>query len=54
MADSTPRRFDHEVAVVGLGAFGAAALWQLAKRGVSVIGIEQFQVGHDRGSTPWC
>ena len=51
MADSTPRRFDHEVAVVGLGAFGAAALWQLAKRGVSVIGIEQFQVGHDRGST---
>ncbi|MFF3601892.1 NAD(P)-binding domain-containing protein, partial [Kitasatospora indigofera] len=30
------------VAVVGLGAMGANALWRLAERGVSVVGFEQF------------
>ena len=39
------------VAVVGLGAFGSAALWQLAERGVDCVGLEQFTPGHDRGST---
>jgi len=41
---------DAEVAVVGLGSMGSQALWQVARRGVSVIGIEQFVPGHDRGS----
>lgn len=40
-----------EVAVVGLGAMGSAALWQLAARGVRSIGFEQFEPGHDRGSS---
>ncbi|MGH7922150.1 MAG: N-methyl-L-tryptophan oxidase [Candidatus Dormibacteraceae bacterium] len=41
---------DAEVCVVGAGSMGSQALWQLALRGVDVIGIERFQPGHDRGS----
>lgn len=40
-----------EVVVVGLGAAGSGALWALAKRGVKAIGIEQFPIGHDKGSS---
>lgn len=43
--------FDADVAVVGLGAMGSMALWRLAARGVDVIGIEQFDIAHDRGSS---
>jgi sarcosine oxidase len=39
------------VIVVGLGAMGSAACWQLAARGVSVIGIDQFVPPHPWGST---
>jgi sarcosine oxidase len=41
----------HDVAVVGLGAAGAATLYQLARRGVSVIGIDRFSPPHAYGST---
>ncbi len=40
-----------DVVVVGLGAMGSAALYQLAKRGMRVLGIERFAPGHDRGSS---
>lgn len=40
-----------DVAVIGLGATGSAALYQLARRGVRTVGIEQFTPGHDRGSS---
>ncbi|BBB00113.1 putative sarcosine oxidase [Actinacidiphila reveromycinica] len=43
--------WDAEVAVVGLGAWGASALWQLAERGVDVIGFERFTPGHSLGSS---
>lgn len=39
------------IVVIGLGATGSAALWQLARRGVDAVGIEQFALGHDRGSS---
>ncbi|MFG2695301.1 N-methyl-L-tryptophan oxidase [Kitasatospora sp. NPDC048407] len=42
---------DADVIVVGLGAMGSQALWQLARRGVGAIGIEQFTPGHDRGAS---
>lgn len=42
-------RFD--VIVIGLGGMGSAALWRLAQRGLRVLGIESFAVGHDRGSS---
>lgn len=36
-----------EVGVIGVGTMGSMALWQLAKKGVSAVGFEQFGVGHD-------
>jgi sarcosine oxidase len=39
------------VAVVGLGAMGAAALWQLARRGVRAIGLDRFAGPHDKGAS---
>jgi sarcosine oxidase len=47
--DGFVEKFD--VAVVGLGAAGSAALWQLARSGARVIGIDQYAPGHDRGSS---
>lgn len=41
---------DAQVAVVGVGTMGSLTAWQLARRGVGVIGFEQFNPGHDRGS----
>src|SRR5215472_2907683 len=40
-----------DVAVIGLGVVGGAALLHLARRGQRVIGFEQFTPGHDRGSS---
>ncbi|MBX7248346.1 MAG: N-methyl-L-tryptophan oxidase [Caulobacteraceae bacterium] len=42
-------RFD--VIVVGLGAMGAAAVWQLARRGVRVLGVDQYSPPHALGSS---
>jgi sarcosine oxidase len=42
---------NYDVAVVGLGAMGSAALYALAQRGRSVIGIERFEPGHSLGSS---
>lgn len=38
-------------AVVGLGAVGASALYHLARQGYEVVGYEQFEIGHMRGSS---
>ncbi len=40
-----------DVLVLGLGGMGSAALYHLARAGVDAVGIEQFPVGHDRGSS---
>lgn len=40
-----------KVAVVGAGIMGAAAAWELARRGAEVVVHEQFALGHDRGSS---
>src|SRR5437879_6695931 len=42
---------NYDVIVVGVGAMGAAACWQLARRGVRVLGLEQFGIGHALGSS---
>jgi len=39
-----------DVLVVGLGAMGSAAAWQLAKRGQGVIGIDAYAPPHTHGS----
>ena len=41
----------YDVIVVGLGGMGSAALYHLAKRGLNVLGIEQFEVPHEMGSS---
>ena len=41
----------YDAIVLGLGAFGSATTWQLAKRGARVLGIDQFAPPHDQGST---
>lgn len=40
-----------DVIVVGLGAMGSATCHHLARRGVSVLGIEQFDIPHGLGSS---
>lgn len=42
---------DKDVIVIGLGAWGSAALWRLAERGIDVAGIERYGIGHHMGST---
>jgi sarcosine oxidase len=42
-------RFD--VIVLGLGAVGSATLYQLARRGAKVLGIDRFSPPHVHGST---
>lgn len=39
------------VVVVGLGAFGSAALWRLACQGIDVAGVERHGIGHELGSS---
>ena len=39
-----------DVIVVGLGTMGSAAILELARRGVRVVGIDRFAPPHDRGS----
>src|SRR5688572_3212565 len=42
-------RFD--VIVVGGGAMGSAAAWQLSRRGRSVLVLERFEPGHVNGGS---
>src|SRR5262244_2092363 len=41
----------YDTIVVGLGEMGSAAAFHLARRGKRVIGLEQFTLAHDRGSS---
>lgn len=41
----------YDVIVVGLGAMGSASLYQVAKRGLGVLGIDRYQPPHTLGST---
>jgi sarcosine oxidase len=46
---STETRFD--TVVVGLGGMGSATLYQLARRGHKVLGVERFTIPHEMGSS---
>jgi sarcosine oxidase len=41
----------YDTIVIGLGGMGSAACAHLAARGQKVLGIEQFELGHSRGSS---
>ena len=41
----------YDLIIVGLGAMGAAALYQASKRGLKVLGIDRFNPPHEMGSS---
>lgn len=41
----------YDAIVIGLGAMGSAACYQLARRGKRVLGLDMFEPGHDQGSS---
>ncbi|MCH7626790.1 MAG: N-methyl-L-tryptophan oxidase, partial [Chloroflexi bacterium] len=45
------RNGSYDVIVVGVGGMGSAALYELAKRGQRVLGIERYGIAHDMGSS---
>ena len=52
MADNVAHNMAHyDAAVVGLGAMGSAAAWMLARRGLRVVGFDQFRPPHALGSS---
>ncbi|MBI3958954.1 MAG: N-methyl-L-tryptophan oxidase, partial [Chloroflexi bacterium] len=44
-----PRHYD--AIVIGVGGMGSATIYSLARRGKRVLGLEQFDVPHDLGSS---
>ena len=49
VSHTAPASFD--TVVIGLGAVGAATLWQLARRGQRVLGLDRWNPPHSNGST---
>ena len=41
----------YDAIVVGVGGMGSATLYHLAKRGLKVLGIDQFEIPHEIGSS---
>lgn len=39
-----------DVIVIGVGSMGASACWHLTRRGVRVLGLDQFEIPHAHGS----
>lgn len=41
----------YDAIVIGVGGMGSAAVYHLARRGVRVLGLEQYDIPHARGSS---
>lgn len=41
----------YDCIVIGVGGIGSAALYHIARRGGRVLGIDQFGIAHDKGSS---
>jgi sarcosine oxidase len=41
----------YDVIVIGVGAMGSAACWQLARRGARVLGLDRFDIPNVQGSS---
>jgi sarcosine oxidase len=48
--ETTSDQVTYDVIVLGVGSMGSSACYQLAKRGFSVLGLEQFDIPHELGS----
>jgi sarcosine oxidase len=42
---------NYDLIVIGGGGFGSGTAWRAAQRGLKVLVLEQFERGHDRGSS---
>ncbi len=42
---------EYDAIVIGVGAMGSAAVYQLARRGVRVLGIERYDIPNEMGSS---
>ncbi len=42
---------NYDAIVIGAGGMGSAVLYHLARRGVRVLGLEQFHPNHELGSS---
>src|SRR3954469_1805169 len=51
MVQPKQMRNSYDVIVVGVGAMGASACFELARRKVRVLGLERFDIPHTRGSS---
>ncbi len=51
VANPASAKRTYDCIVLGLGAMGSACIYQLAKRGASVLGLEQFDIAHVLGSS---
>jgi monomeric sarcosine oxidase len=45
-----PKREHYDIAIIGMGTMGSFAAVELARRGFSVVGFDQFTPPHGRGS----
>src|SRR5439155_26304377 len=41
----------YDVIVIGVGAMGSATCWELARRGVRVLGLDRFEIPNAHGSS---
>tara|TARA_B100000927_G_scaffold81699_1_gene65474 strand:- start:9301 stop:10566 length:1266 start_codon:yes stop_codon:yes gene_type:complete len=48
--DQNLKEHNFDVIVIGVGSMGSSSCFQLAKKGYKVLGIEQFNLPHDKGS----
>lgn len=51
VANGMPASKSYDVIVVGLGGMGSAITYELARRGVRVIGLDRFYPPHNQGSS---
>ena len=42
---------NYDVIVLGIGGMGSSTVYELSKRGRKVLGLEQFNIGHEFGSS---
>src|SRR5690349_9722714 len=40
----------YDAIVIGVGSMGSSTVFELAQRGCRVLGLEQYNIGHDLGS----
>src|SRR5215510_2458493 len=49
MIKTIPKHYD--VIVIGVGGMGSATVYQLARRGRRVLGLERYDIPHEQGSS---